>query len=67
MILRSLLTLLLPATLHAQTRCTDPLADARWRSTPLTAMISAPVPGERDVDRYVTGILPLLAQSTRSR
>ena len=65
MIFRSLLTLLLPAALHAQGRCTDPLADARWRSTPLAAMISAPIPGEHDVDRYATAILPLLAQGFR--
>lgn len=65
--LRSFLILLLPATLQAQarSRCTDPLADARWRSTPLTAMISAPTPGERDIDRYVTGIVPLLAPGFR--
>ncbi len=65
MIFRSLLTLLLPAALQAQVRCIDPLADARWRSTPLMAMTSAPVPGERDVDRYLAGIVPLLAQSFR--
>jgi hypothetical protein len=51
--------------LHAQARCTDPLADAHWRSTPLSAMVTAPAPGERDVDRYATGIVPLLAQSFR--
>ena len=67
MMLRSLLLLLLPAALQAQARssCTDPLADARWRSTPLVTMISSPTPGERDVERYVTGMLPLLAQSFR--
>lgn len=65
--LRSLLVLLLPATLQAQARssCTDPLADARWRSTPLVTMISSPTPGERDVDRYAAGMLPLLAQGFR--
>jgi hypothetical protein len=65
LIVRSLATLLLPVALQGQARCTDPLADAHWRSTPLSAMISAPAQGERDVDRYVAGIVPLLAQSFR--
>ena len=65
--IRSLLLLLLPAALHAQGRssCTDPLADARWRSTPLGTMATSPVPGERDVDRYVAAMQPLLAQGFR--
>lgn len=67
MILRSVALLLLPAALQGQarTRCTDPLADARWRSTPLVTMVSAPTPGDRDVDRYTAAMLPLLAQGFR--
>ena len=67
MIRRSSLLLLLPAVLQAQarSRCSDPLADARWRSTPLVTMVSSPTPGERDVDRYTAAMLPLLAQGFR--
>jgi hypothetical protein len=59
----ALASLSIASGLHAQARCVDPLAGASWRSTPLTARIESPAPGERAVDRYVTGFLPLLGQS----
>lgn len=56
-----LLLLLFPATLSAQGRCIDSLGGANWRAIPLRSAVVAPVPGERDIDRYTAGILPLVA------
>jgi len=64
MMLRSvlLLPLLLPASLQAQarSRCTDSLADAHWRQSPLTAGVIAPPSGDRDQERYAVRVLGAL-------
>ena len=54
--------LLIPSLLQAQARCVDSLGGASWRSTPLRTVVVAPPRGERNIERYVDGILPLLAQ-----
>jgi hypothetical protein len=53
----SLLAFALPTILHAQQRCTDPLAGASWRLTPLTVAVTTPGAGDRDRDRYVESVL----------
>ena len=62
LLLATVVSLPLSTSLQAQRRCTDSLSGASWRSTPLRAVVQAPAGGERDIDRYVDGILPLLAQ-----
>lgn len=62
---RLALLLLTPSLLHAQSRCTDSLAGANWRSTPLRVLVVSPARGERDIDRYVDRALPLLAEHYR--
>ena len=56
---RSLLcfVLAIPTILHAQQRCTDPLAGASRHITPLTLVVTSPAAGERDRDRYVDSII----------
>ena len=65
MIFRYLAVLAIPTLLQAQGRCTDTLAGASWRQTPLTATVTLPAAGERDRDRYVAGLLRQMAQSYR--
>ncbi|MEO6066615.1 MAG: hypothetical protein ABJB33_06305 [Gemmatimonadota bacterium] len=57
--------LVIPTLLQAQARCTDTLAGASWRQTPLMATVTLPAAGERDRDRYVAELLHRMAQSYR--
>ena len=62
---RLALLLLIPSWLQGQSRCTDSLAGASWRSTPLRVAVTTPPRGERDIERYMDGVVSLLAQHYR--
>lgn len=56
---------LVPSLAQAQARCTDSLAGARWRATPLSATVTEPAAGEKDRDRYVRELLGKFAVAYR--